>query len=134
PPASAAPLLVRASNSSDPTVAGPALSSLAAIRKAAGDRPGAAALLRRAVVQAEAVESKDGPIVALLLTALASVADPEEAVVSLRRALAIDRKAARPTAPRTLQDARELAAALRKAGHATEAAALEREFAIAPSR
>jgi hypothetical protein len=134
PPASAAPLLLRASNSPDPTVAGPALSSLAAIRKAAGDRPGAAVLLRRAVVQAEAVEGKDGPIVALLLNALASVAEPDEAVASLRRALAIDGKIAGPRAARTLQDARELAALLRKTGHAAEAAAVEREFAIAPSR
>ena len=96
PSAAALPLLERAANSPDPTVAGPALSTLAAARKAAGDRGGAAALYRRAIAKAEAVEGNDGAIVALLLKALASVADPGEAAACLRRAREIDRKTAAP--------------------------------------
>jgi tetratricopeptide (TPR) repeat protein len=132
PPAAAAPLLLRASNSPDQTVAGPALSTLAAMRKAAGDRAGAAGLFRRAITQAEVVEGKDGAIVALLLSALASVAEPDEAIACLRRALEIDRKLSGPRAARTVQDARELSSILRRTGRVAEASAVEREFAIAP--
>src|ERR1044071_5938880 len=46
PAALAAPLLQRAAESTDPIVAGPALSSLAELRTAAGDRAGAAVYLR----------------------------------------------------------------------------------------
>ncbi len=130
PALSAAPLYTRAANSSDPSVAGPALSSLAAIRKAAGDRAGAAALLRRALTQAEAVEGKDGEIVALVLAALADVAPPEEAIASLRRAVEIDRRIAGPRGQATLQAAHDLAAALRRSGRTADASAVEREFGI----
>jgi hypothetical protein len=132
PALTAAPLYARASNSPDPTVAGPALSSLAAIRKSAGDRVGAAALLRRALAQAEAVEGKDGGIVALVLTALADVAPAEEAVAALRRALEIDRRVSGPRGQATLRAAHDLAAVLRRSGRAADAAAVEREFGIPP--
>lgn len=133
PPAAAAPLLLRASKSSDPTVAGPALSALAGIRKAAGDRAGAADLLRQAIVRAEAVDGKDGPMVALVLNSLAAVAEPEEAAAALRRALEIDGKAFGPKHARTMQDVHALANLLRRLGRAGEAAALEREFTSAAS-
>lgn len=132
PVAQAAPLLARAAESPDPAVSGPALSAWAEIRKAAGDRSGAAALLRRAVIQAEAVDGKNGTMVALILNALAAVAPPEEATAALRRALEIDQKALGPQNGQTLRDARSLAGLLRRSGHDTEAAALERQFAIGP--
>jgi hypothetical protein len=103
----AEPLLRRAAESTDPTVAGPALTSLAEMRKAAGDRSGAAALLRRALEKADAVE-KDGPTVALLLNLLADVIPPKDAVPLLQRALAIDRQKLGPQDPQTIQDARRL--------------------------
>ena len=60
PPAEAAPLLRRAAESPNPAIAGPALLTLAAMRKAAGDQAGAAVLLRRALEKAEMVSGKDG--------------------------------------------------------------------------
>ena len=107
PPAEAEALLRRAAESPDPMVAGPALTSAAAIRKAAGDSASAAALLRRAVEKAEAVE-RDGPTVALILNLLAQVIPAKEAVPVLERALAIDRQKLGPTNPQTIQDARTL--------------------------
>jgi tetratricopeptide (TPR) repeat protein len=91
PPAIAGPLLLRAAESPDASVAGPALSSLADLRATAGDRPGAAAYLRRALEKAEAVDGKDGTIVALLLNALALDVEPKEGAAYLERALQIDR-------------------------------------------
>lgn len=91
PPALAGPLLRRAAESSDPSVAGPALSSLAELRAGAGDRSGAAAYLRRAVEKAEAVDGKEGSIVALLLNTLALNVDPKEGIAHLERALRINR-------------------------------------------
>jgi tetratricopeptide (TPR) repeat protein len=133
PAAQAAPLLARAAESRDPAVAGPALSAWAEICKAAGDRAGAASLLRRAVTKAEAVDGKNGPMVALVLNALAAVAQPEEAIGALGRALEIDRKVLAPQNGQTLQDVRSLAGLLRRSGRATEAAALEHQFAIGAS-
>ena len=89
PPAEAAPLLRRAAESPDPTIAGPALSSLAAMRKAAGDQAGAAVLLRRALEKAEMVSGKDGAIVALVLNELAMAVPPEEGSALVERALKI---------------------------------------------
>lgn len=91
PPAQAEPLLRRAAESPDPEVSGPALSSLAALRKAVGDRSGAAAYLRRALEKAEIVDGKDGAIVALILKSLATDVDPKQAAQYLERARAIDR-------------------------------------------
>jgi tetratricopeptide (TPR) repeat protein len=91
PPAIAGPLWLRAAESPDASVAGPALSSLADLRTAAGDRAGAAVFLRRALEKAEAVDGKDGTIVALLLNALALDVDPKEGAAYLERALQIDR-------------------------------------------
>jgi tetratricopeptide (TPR) repeat protein len=109
PRAEAEPLLRRAAESPDPAVAGPALSTLGEYRKAAGDRAGAAAYLRRAVEKAEAAAGKDDPIVALVLTALAQVTDRNEAVAALKRAIAIDQRALGPQHPQTLQAMRALA-------------------------
>jgi tetratricopeptide (TPR) repeat protein len=130
PPAAAAPLWARASQSPDPSIAGPALSSLAQILQASGDRSGAAALLRRAVTQAEAAGGKDGEIVALVLRALAAAAPPEEAIASLRRALEIGRRTAGPRGENSVATARDLAAMLRRLGKVDEAAQIEREFSI----
>jgi tetratricopeptide (TPR) repeat protein len=134
PRADAEPLLRRAIESPDPTVAGPALTSLAEIRKAAGDRAGAAALLRRALEKAEAVDGKDGLTVALILSTLALVTPPNEAVPLLERVLAIDRQQLGAQSAQTIGDVRRLAGLLRTTGRATEAAQLEREFRIAGGR
>jgi hypothetical protein len=83
PRVEAEPLLRRAAESTDPMVAGPALTSVAEMRKAAGDRAGAAALLRRAVEKAESVDGKDGLTVALILNALSLVVEPKDAIVLL---------------------------------------------------
>jgi len=91
PPALAGPLLQRAAESPDAAVAGPALSTLADLRIAAGDRPGAAAYLRRALEKAESLEGKDGTIVALILNTLALNVEPKQGAAYLERALQIDR-------------------------------------------
>jgi tetratricopeptide (TPR) repeat protein len=109
PPADAEPLYRRAAESSDPAVAGPALSSLGAIRKAAGDRTGAADCYRRAVTKAEAIEGRNGPTVALVLMKLAAVADRAESVAALQRAVAIDRQVLGPAHPQTKAAERALA-------------------------
>ena len=134
PPAVAGPLLERAAESTDPIVAGPALSSLAELRKAAGDRAGAAAYLRRALQKAEAADGKDGPIVALILNALALDVKPEEGIPYLQRALEIDRARLGDRDAATRQAARALAALLRQTGKSGEAAALERAFNVPPGR
>jgi hypothetical protein len=133
PRAEAEPLLRRAAESPDPTVAGPALTSLAAIRKAAGDPASAAALLRRAVEKADALEH-DGPTVALILNLLAQVVPSKDAVPLLQRALSIDLTKLGPADPQTLQDARKLASLLRAGGQVDEAAKLERQFKISTAR
>ena len=117
PRAQAEPLYRRAAESPDPTVAGPALSSLAAIRKAAGDIPGAAALLRRALEKAEVSEGRNSLVAAMILTELALVAPPAEAIEALRRALAIDRQALGPQHPQTQAAARALAALEQRLPH-----------------
>jgi tetratricopeptide (TPR) repeat protein len=129
----AEPLLRRAAESPDPTVAGPALTSLAAIRKAAGDSTSAAALLRRAVEKAETADGKDSITVALVLNVLAQVVPAKEALLLLQRALAIEERQLEPQNPQTLQDARKLANLLRATGQPDEAAKLERQFKISPS-
>jgi tetratricopeptide (TPR) repeat protein len=134
PPAEAEPLLRRAMESPDPVVAGPALTSLAEIRKAAGDRAGAAALLRRAVEKAESMDGKNGPTVALILKSLALVTPPAEAVPLLERALAIDRQQFGPQSAQSIGDARRLATLLRATGRSPEASRLEREFKLASAR
>jgi tetratricopeptide (TPR) repeat protein len=156
PKSVAGPLLERAANSPDPTVSGPALSSLAEMRTAAGDRPAAAVYLRRALEKAEAVDGKDGTIVALILNALALDVDPKEGIAYLQRALAIDRSklgehdsgtivtavnlsklllvAGRVDDAAARQSAHEVAALLRQNGKTAEAAALERKFSAAPAK
>ena len=156
PAALAAPLLQRAAESTDPIVAGPALSSLAELRTAAGDRAGAAVYLRRALEKAEAVDGKDGAIVALILNTLALDVEPKEGIPYLERALQIDRRQLGDRDPRTIvtalnlsklllaagrvddartrTDAGELAALLRQVGKSAEAAALERRFSATPPR
>ena len=92
PPADAERLLRRAAESPDALVAGPALTTLADLRKAVGDRSGAALFLRRALAKAEAVDAGDGPTVAHVLNSLALLVEPKEGVVLLNRALGIDRR------------------------------------------
>jgi hypothetical protein len=79
PAAEARPLLAHAAESPDPSVAGPALSTLAGMRKAVGDRAGAAELYRRALDKAVEADGKESPIVALLLKALLPLVGPKEA-------------------------------------------------------
>lgn len=129
PRAEAEPLLRRAAESSDPVVAGPALTSLAGMRKQAGDTASAAVLLRRAVEKADAVD-KDGPTVALVLNLLAQVAPPKEAIAVLQRAVSIDAQTLGPGNPQTIQSVRKLASLLRAGGQVEEAAKLERQFKI----
>jgi tetratricopeptide (TPR) repeat protein len=134
PRAEAEPLLRRAAESPDPTIAGPALTTLADMRKSAGDTASAAALLRRAVGKAEAVEGKDGPTVALILETLALVAPPRDAIPALERALSIDDRQLGPRDEQTVRDARKLAMLLRAEGQASEAAKLEQQFKLSPPR
>jgi tetratricopeptide (TPR) repeat protein len=110
PPAEAEPLYRRAAESTDPSVAGPSLSALGTLRKAAGDRPGAAACFRRAVTKAEALEGPDGPTVALVLALLAGVEGHTEAIAAMKRAVAIDRQSLGPQDPQTKAAERALAA------------------------
>lgn len=91
PPALAGPLWQRAAESPDAAVAGPALSTLADLRIAAGDRTGAAAYLRRALEKAESAAGKDSTIAASILNTLALNVEPKEGVGYLERALVIDR-------------------------------------------
>jgi len=111
PAAEAEPLYRRAAESSDPSVAGPALSALGAMRKSAGDRTGAASLYRRAVTKAEALEGRNGVTVAVLLVQLATVVDRAEAVTALQRAVAIDRQVLGPQHPQTRAAERALSGA-----------------------
>ena len=134
PPRDAEPLLRRAAESPDATIAGPALTSLAAMRRTAGDPASAAALLRRAVEKAESIDGKDGVTVALVLNVLAQVVPPKEALSLLGRALAIEERQLGPQNPQTLQDARKLANLLRVAGQPDEAARLERRFKMSRQR
>jgi tetratricopeptide (TPR) repeat protein len=128
PPAQAEPLLRRAIESADPIVAGPALTSLAQLRVAAGDRAGAASLLRRAVEKAEIADGKSGATVALVLDLLAQVAEVKEAIPVLQRAIEIHRQISGPRDAQTLADIRRLATLLRQAGRAAEAAQLEQQL------
>jgi len=128
PRAEQEPLLRRAAESPDPTVAGPALTTLAVMRKAAGDVASAAALFRRAVEKAEAAEGKDSPTVALILNLLIPLTPPKDAIPLQERALSIDQQTLGPRHPQTLKDVRQLAALLRATGRTSDAAALEQQF------
>jgi hypothetical protein len=108
PRAAAEPLLQRAGESPDPVVAGQALTSLAAMRKAARDLPSAAALLRRALEKAEAADGPDGLTAALILKLLAQVVPAKEAVSLLQRVVAIESAKLGPRDPQTIEDARVL--------------------------
>ncbi len=134
PAAEAEPLLRRAAESPDPGVAGPALTSLAGMRRASGDLASAAALLRRSLEKAEEAAGKDSPTVALVLNVMAQVVPAAQAAPLLRRALAIDQQSFGADNAQTLQDARRLAGALRAAGQPGEAAAVERQFPGARGR
>jgi tetratricopeptide (TPR) repeat protein len=130
PRAEAEPLLARAAESPDPTVAGPALTSLAAMRKSAGDRPAAASFLRRALPKAAAVDGADGSTVAMILSELALVVPPSEAIPLFERALAIDQQKLGREDLQTMSIVRKLATLLRAAGRLADAVALERQFGI----
>jgi hypothetical protein len=134
PPAEAEPLFRRAAESPDPSIAGPALTSLATMRRAAGDSVSAATLLRRAVEKAEMAEGKDSVTVALVLNVLAQVVTAKEGLRLLQRALAIETQQLGPRNPQTIQDARKLSNLLRAAGQLEEAGKLERQFRISPPR
>jgi tetratricopeptide (TPR) repeat protein len=126
PPLLAEPLLRRAVESPDASVAGPALSSLADLRTAAGDRAGAAAYLRRALEKAEAVDGKDGTIAALLLNALAGVVEANEGVAYLERALRIDRVQLGEQDPSTILTEVNLSKLLLAAGRVEDALGMAR--------
>ena len=126
PPALRGPLLQRAAESTDAAVAGPALSSLAELRSAAGDRAGAAAYLRRALEKAETVDGKDGTIAVLILNALALDVDPKEGVAYLERALQIDRARSGERDPGTILTEVSLSKLLLAAGRVDDALATAR--------
>jgi tetratricopeptide (TPR) repeat protein len=134
PPTEAQTLLRRSAESPDPMVAGPALTSLAALRRAAGDRAGAAAALARALEKAELAGGKDSLTVALVLSELVAVVDAKDAVPLLERALTIDQRTLGPGDAQTLQTVRRLAALLRQTGRASRAAELEQQFKGAGAR
>ena len=131
PRAEAEPLLRRAAESPDAMVAGPALTSLAEMRKASGDLRSAADLLRRALQKAEAADGPEGVTVLLVLKLLAQVVPPKEAVPVMQRALSIDVAKLGPTDKGTIQDARALAGLLRSTGEMSQAAQVERQFKVA---
>jgi tetratricopeptide (TPR) repeat protein len=131
PPAVAGPLLRRAAESSDPSIAGPALSSLAELRAAAGDRPGAAAYIRRAVEKAEIVDGKEGAIVALLLNTLALNVDPKEGITHLERALRINRANLGEQDAQTILTEVSLSRLLLASGRVDDALAMARSAVLA---
>lgn len=92
PASQAESLWKRASETADPAVAARALAELGRLRANADDRPGAAALYRRALAKEEEAGGARSAGVALDLNALAKVVDPAEAIAFLERALAIDRR------------------------------------------
>ncbi len=126
PPGVAAPLLQRAAESPDATVAGPALSTLADLRTAAGDRAGAAVYLRRALEKAEAADGKDGMIVALILNALALDVEPKVGVTYLERALKIDRSILGERDPATILTEENMSKVLFAGGWVDDALAMGR--------
>jgi tetratricopeptide (TPR) repeat protein len=126
PAALAGPLFQRAAESTDPIVAGPALSSLAELRTAAADRAGAAAYLRRALEKAEAVDGKGGATVALILNTLALDVEPEEGIAYLERALQIDRTQLGERDPATILTAVNLSKLLLAARRVDDALAIAR--------
>jgi len=132
PQPEAEPLFRRVAESPDPTIAGPALTSLAAMRKAAGDSASAAGLLRRAVEKAEEADGKDSVTVALVLDLLAQLLPTGEAFPLLQRALTIEERQLGAQNLQTIEDARKLANMLRAAGQPDEAAKLDRHFKISP--
>jgi tetratricopeptide (TPR) repeat protein len=131
PAPAAAPLLRRAAESSDPSIAGPALSSLAELRSALGDRPGAAAYLRRAVEKAELVDGKEGTIVALLLNTLALNVGPNEGVTHLERALRINRATLGEQDAQTILTEINLSGVLLASGRVDDALAMARSAVLA---
>ena len=100
----------------DPLVAGQALTTLAGLRKAAGDLVGAAACYRRALVKAEAADGPDGTTAELILNLL----------------IALDRQTVGPRHTQTLADARRLIDLYRKTGRPREAAVLEQQINAVP--
>jgi tetratricopeptide (TPR) repeat protein len=116
PQAVAEPLLRRAGESTDPVVAGQALSTLAGLRRSAGDLAGAAACFRRALAKAEQADGPDGTTAELLLNLL----------------LPLDRQVLGPHHAQTLKDAGRLADLYRKTGRPREAAALEQQINAGP--
>ena len=96
----AEPLLKRAAESTDPVIAGPSLTSLAEMRRQAGDVAAAALLLRRALEKAEAADGPNGLTTALVLKALARVSPAKDAIPLLRRAISIEVANLGPGKPR----------------------------------
>ncbi len=117
-PAAAEPLLRRAAESSDPVLAGEALTGLGGLRKSAGDLAGAAACFRRALGKAEQADGPNGTPVELILTILVK----------------LDRQTLGPNHEQTLNDARRLAGLYRATGRPREAAALEQQIKNGPGR
>ena len=113
PRADAEPLFRRAAESPDPIVAGQSLTSLAEIRKAAGDLRSATDLLRRALEKAEGAGGPDGLTTALVLKLLAQVVPVKDAIPLLQRAVAIEEAKLGPRNPQTIQDSRRLADVIR---------------------
>lgn len=110
--AAAEPLWRRAAGAADPALAARALAALGNERQAAGDRPGAAVLLRRAVAKQEDATGPSSELVARRLNALAGALEPKDALPLLERALAIDRRVLGAHHPESATTEANLAGAL----------------------
>jgi tetratricopeptide (TPR) repeat protein len=117
PAADTPKLFERAAGSSDAAAASRALVALGELRASQKDREGAARYWRQALAKQEA----DSQNTAMILTVLAQVIAPAEAIPILRRALAIDRKNLGPRHPEYATVDQLLGAALLATGKPAEA-------------
>ena len=123
-PSSDAPrLFERAAKSSDAAAAARALVALGEMRASQGDRAGAARYWRQALAR----QGDESQNTATILTVLAQVVEPGEAIPLLRRALAIDRKNLGSGHPEFATAEQLLASALLATGTAAEAEPLARD-------
>lgn len=123
PPPEALPLLRRAAEHKDPTIAARNLAKLAAL---AQSREEAIALFRRALSKQEAASGASHPLVAVRLNDLALLIEPAPAESLLRRAMAIQEKSLGASHPETAVTLNNLANVLLAEGRTAQAEPLAR--------